>query len=89
MLDLLDGIQDVVSSNPALAERLSATAFVPTDNGLAAPSSLYDPRNEEMVALLDPSTHFPAEPLEKDDEVHVITAFSCLHPLLRPACMHA
>jgi len=88
MLNLLDGIQDVVSSDPALAERLSATAFVPTANGLAAPSSLYDPRNEDMVALLDPSTHFPAEPFGKDDKVICNQCFP-LPAFSASICTHA
>ena len=69
MLHLLDSIQAVLSSNPALAKRLSTTAFVPTKASLAAPASLYDPRNEEMVALLDADTHFPSGPFRKDDKV--------------------
>ena len=69
MLHLLYSIQDVMSSDPALVERLSYTAFVTTNAALAASAALYDPRNEELVALLDADRHFPSGPFRKDDKV--------------------
>ena len=78
MLQLLDSIQDVAAKNPALARQLSVTAFVTTSSALAAPASLYDPRKEDLVALLDPNCHFPSGVFAKDDKVLPAHVHSCL-----------
>lgn len=94
MLHLLDSIQDVMSSDPALVERLSSTAFVTTNAALAAPAALYDPRNEELVALLDADRHFPSGPFRKDDKVllcpssHICRIFVCALLILSRAYHH-
>ncbi|BDA44284.1 probable Sacsin [Coccomyxa sp. Obi] len=69
MLHLLESIHNVMAQNPALAKQLSVTAFVTTTSALAAPASLYDPRNEDLVALLDKNCHFPSGVFAKDDKV--------------------
>ena len=44
-----------------MLQELAPLAFVPTAAGkLAKPCELYDPREEELMALMDPSVYFPA-----------------------------
>lgn len=86
MLHLLDSIQDMMAQDPALAKQLSVTAFVTTTSAFAAPASLYDPRNEDLVALLDQNCHFPSGVFAKDDKVFSkSTMLACLH--FRPSVL--
>ena len=48
----------------------SQVAFVPTTSGsLMAPSALHDPRNADLVALLDAGSAFPAGAFAADTQV--------------------
>lgn len=93
MLHLLDSIQDVMAQNPALAKQLCLTAFVTTSSALAAPASLYDPRHEDLVALLDQNCHFPSGVFAKDDKVLSATfiTLACLqfHPSVLDSAIHS
>lgn len=45
-------------------------AFVPTGSAaLVAPANLYDPRNTELLALLDKDTSFPTGPFAETQQV--------------------
>ena len=68
MLNLLQDLASTLLSNPQMKEPLAALAFVPNAAGqLTAPRQLYDPRNTQLQALLDPSTAFPAPPFGSDE----------------------
>ena len=61
-LDLLRGVNELESTSPDLLRAASETAFVPAATGeLAKPGDLYDPSSQELIALLDPAKHFPAD----------------------------
>ena len=61
-LDLLRGVHELESTSPNLLRAASETAFVPAATGqLAKPGNLYDPSSQELMALLDPAKHFPAD----------------------------
>ncbi len=61
-LDLLRGVDELESSSPQLLQAASQIAFVPAAAGkLAKPCELYDPSSRELMALLDPQTHFPSD----------------------------
>ena len=63
-LDLLHGVGDLAATAPQLIAALSGIAFMPGPGApgkLAKPSELCDPRNNEIMALMDPNVHFPAE----------------------------
>ncbi len=91
MLHLLDSIQDVMAQDPALVKQFSVTAFVTTTSALAAPASLYDPRNEDFVALLDQNCHFPSGVFATDDKVFPTSmslhACTFIHLCLTVQCM--
>ena len=61
-LDLLRGVDELESTSPDLLRAASETAFVPAATGeLAKPGDLYDPSSRELMMLLDPAKHFPAD----------------------------
>ena len=63
-LDLLHGVGDLAATAPQLIEAMPGIAFVPRPNAagqLAKPCELCDPRNKELMALMDPDVHFPAD----------------------------
>lgn len=60
MLSLLKELPQLCSEEASFRDCLKILEFVPTSNGsLKSPSALYDPRNEELYALLDDSDSFP------------------------------
>ena len=63
-LDLLHGVGDLSATAPQLIEALPGIAFVPRPSAagqLAKPCELCDPRNKELMALMDLNVHFPAD----------------------------
>ena len=63
-LDLLHGVGDLAATAPKLIEALPGIAFVPRPSAarkLAKPCELCDPRDKELMALMDPDVHFPAD----------------------------
>lgn len=58
--------------HPELAKLMAATAFVPTQTSLAAPSALCDPRCKELAAVMDPCSQFPAGPLWQHPKVSFV-----------------
>ncbi|KAK9808692.1 hypothetical protein WJX72_002029 [[Myrmecia] bisecta] len=60
MLDLLHQLSSLLDEDASFAAALRSMCFVPARSGqLQAPETLYDPRNPELVELLDPETSFP------------------------------
>lgn len=68
MLDTLKRIPELKEENPELLQQLSQqVAFVPTAAGtLFPPAKLFDPRKEDLRALLDAKTCFPWGPFSED-----------------------
>ncbi len=61
-LQLLKSLPELCDQSATFQASVSRVAFVPTDSGrLALPSQLFDPTVEELKALLDDATSFPAE----------------------------
>ncbi|KZV50624.1 sacsin [Dorcoceras hygrometricum] len=61
MLSILQDLPQLCVEDESFKEILMTSAFVPTANGgLKTPTSLYDPRNEELCALLEHSDSFPS-----------------------------
>ena len=55
---------DLAATAPQLIKALPGIAFVPRPSAagqLAKPCELCDPRNKELIALMDPNVHFPAD----------------------------
>lgn len=60
MLSILNELPQLCVSDSSFKEFLRSLEFVPNKNGsLKSPSSLYDPRIEEVYALLEDSDSFP------------------------------
>ncbi|KAL3502258.1 hypothetical protein ACH5RR_036707 [Cinchona calisaya] len=60
MLSILKELPQVCIEDASFRERLRNLEFVPTSSGsLQSPAMLYDPRNEELYALLEDSESFP------------------------------
>ncbi|XP_068639684.1 uncharacterized protein [Aristolochia californica] len=60
MLSILQDLPQLCAEDPLLREFLRKLEFVPTISGmLKRPEMLYDPRNEELFALLEDSDSFP------------------------------
>ena len=70
-LDLLRGVDDLESASPQLLRAASQIAFVPSAAGkLAKPCDLYDPSSRELMALLDPLSHFPSDDFQSPQAQH-------------------
>lgn len=69
MLGVLQDLPSMLMSNPQLKAQLSSLAFLPTrqQGQLASPSHLYDPRNQQLLALLDPEKSFPIAPFDTEE----------------------
>ncbi|CAF2017384.1 unnamed protein product [Brassica napus] len=66
MLSILQNLPQLCVEDRFLREELQNLEFVPTVNGpLKRPSLLYDPRNEELYALLEDSDCFPGSAFQK------------------------
>ncbi|XP_052152045.1 uncharacterized protein LOC127770389 isoform X1 [Oryza glaberrima] len=60
LVTILQDLPQLSLENPRFKEALKVLRFVPTTNGvLKSPQSLYDPRVEELYALLQESDCFP------------------------------
>lgn len=60
MLSLLKELPQLCIEDASFRDCLRSLEFVSTSNGsLKSPAALYDPRNEELYALLDDSDSFP------------------------------
>ncbi|GLT87071.1 hypothetical protein SLE2022_051720 [Rubroshorea leprosula] len=61
MLSILQNLPQLSFEDTSLREYLKKVEFVPTPSGaVKSPEVLYDPRNEELYALLDDSHSFPS-----------------------------
>ncbi|KAL4347431.1 hypothetical protein GQ457_17G023690 [Hibiscus cannabinus] len=61
MLSILENLPQLSIEDTSLRDYLRNLEFVPTATGaLKCPSVLYDPRNEELYALLEDSDYFPS-----------------------------
>ena len=71
MVNLLQDLASTLMASPQLRSPLAELAFVPTSSGqLTAPRQLYDPRNEQLKDLLDPSKAYPSSPFDGDEVCH-------------------
>ncbi len=60
-LQLLQELPLLQHSDPTFSRDLGALKFVSTSNGeLKAPRDVYDPRNSDLLLLLDPGSDFPS-----------------------------
>lgn len=61
LVDMLHQLPTILGEDSTMAVHLGSLAFVPTaDGNLQMPRELYDPRNPELVYLLDGRQFFPA-----------------------------
>ncbi|XP_073158695.1 uncharacterized protein [Henckelia pumila] len=61
MLSILQDLPQLCVEDESFKEILTTSAFIPTaSGGLKSPASLYDPRNEELCALLEDVDSFPS-----------------------------
>lgn len=61
MLSILKELPQLCTQDASFKEKLSNLDFIPISSGfLKSPATLYDPRNEELYALLDDSDSFPS-----------------------------
>ncbi|KAK8493331.1 hypothetical protein V6N12_000543 [Hibiscus sabdariffa] len=66
MLSILENLPQLSIEDTSLRDYLRNLEFVPTATGaLKCPSVLYDPRNEELYALLEDSDYFPSGPFQE------------------------
>ncbi|XP_059447074.1 uncharacterized protein LOC132178626 isoform X3 [Corylus avellana] len=66
MLSVLQNLPQLCVEDLSLRECLRSLEFVPTLSGsLRGPDMLYDPRNEELYALLEDSDNFPCGPFQE------------------------
>ncbi|XWS39576.1 hypothetical protein CRYUN_Cryun18bG0067100 [Craigia yunnanensis] len=66
MLSILENLPQLSLEDTSLQDYLRNLEFVPTFNGaLKIPSVLYDPRNDELYALLEDSNSFPSGPFQE------------------------
>ena len=89
MLNLLQDLHSTLVSNPHLEALLKELAFVPTAGGqLAAPRQLYDPRNDQLQALLDPSKSFPAAPFDSEEVRQALIPADLLNARCHSCILH-
>ncbi|KAK6241558.1 hypothetical protein SCA6_006947 [Theobroma cacao] len=66
MLSVLENLPQLSVEDTSLRDYLRNLEFVPTVSGaIKCPSVLYDPRNEELYALLEDSDSFPSGPFQE------------------------
>ncbi|XVF66987.1 hypothetical protein PTKIN_Ptkin10aG0083900 [Pterospermum kingtungense] len=66
MLSILENLPQLSLEDTSFRDYLRNLEFVPTSNGaLKCPSVLYDPRNDELYALLEDSNIFPSVPFQE------------------------
>ncbi|KAJ0963928.1 hypothetical protein J5N97_029050 [Dioscorea zingiberensis] len=67
MLSILQDLPQLAVEDSSFKEYLRIMKFVPITNGsLESPQSLYDPRVEELYALLEESDYFPCGPFQEE-----------------------
>ncbi|KAJ0963933.1 hypothetical protein J5N97_029055 [Dioscorea zingiberensis] len=67
MQSILQDLPQLAVEDSSFKEYLRITKFVPVTNGsLESPQSLYDPRVEELYALLEESDYFPCGPFQEE-----------------------
>ncbi|KAM0945268.1 putative transcription factor C2H2 family [Dioscorea sansibarensis] len=67
MLSILQDLPQLAVEDSSFKEYLRIIEFVPTNNGsLESPQSLYDPRVEELYALLEESDYFPCDLFQEE-----------------------
>lgn len=60
MMSVLQELPQLSTEDPSIKSHLANLEFIPTASGsLKSPTVLYDPRNEELYALLEDSDSFP------------------------------
>ncbi|CAI9097022.1 OLC1v1033309C2 [Oldenlandia corymbosa var. corymbosa] len=73
MLSILRELPQLRIMDASFRERLKSLEFVPTSGGsLRSPDVLYDPRNEELYALLDDSESFPCGSFMESDVLDML-----------------
>lgn len=66
MLSIIQELPQLCVEDASFRELLRNLEFVPTSSGaLKCPATLYDPRNEELFALLEDSDTFPCPPFKE------------------------
>ncbi|GJW33592.1 sacsin isoform X1 [Tanacetum coccineum] len=66
MMSVLQQLPHLSAEDPTFRGHVASLEFVPTASGLLkCPTALYDPRNEELYALLEDSDSFPAGVFEE------------------------
>ncbi|XP_050232119.1 uncharacterized protein LOC126680894 [Mercurialis annua] len=75
MLSVLRNLPQLCLEDPAFKDILRNLEFVPTFSGaIKSPAVLYDPRNEELCALLDDSDSFPSGAFQEPDFLDMLHA---------------
>lgn len=65
MMSMLEDLPSLLMSNEQLKAQLMNLPFLPTRSGsLAPPRLLYDPRNPQLITLLDADKSFPIAPFD-------------------------
>ncbi|KAJ8436260.1 hypothetical protein Cgig2_011532 [Carnegiea gigantea] len=73
MLSVLRELPHLCIEDPHFKEALKSIEFVPTSKGaIKCPAALYDPRNEELLALLEDSDLFPSGVFGESDILDVL-----------------
>ncbi|KAH7569811.1 hypothetical protein JRO89_XS05G0003000 [Xanthoceras sorbifolium] len=73
MLSVLQNLPQLCAEDMFFRECLRNLEFVPTRSGiLNCPSVLYDPRNEELYALLEESDSFPSGVFQESDVLDML-----------------
>ncbi|KAH7692178.1 sacsin protein [Dioscorea alata] len=73
MLSILQDLPQLAVEDSSFKEYLRIMKFVPTNNGsLESPHSLYDPRMEELYALLEESDYFPCDMFQEEHILNML-----------------
>ncbi|KAJ4822812.1 hypothetical protein Tsubulata_015814 [Turnera subulata] len=84
MLSVLQNMPQLCVEDTSFRECLRNLEFVPTSSGVAkSPAGLYDPRNEELCALLEDSDSFPCDAFQEPnilDMLHGLGLRSSVSP---------
>lgn len=73
MLAIVKDLPQLCLEDASFREDLRNLEFVPTSSGsLKSPAMLYDPRNEELYALLDDSDSFPFGAFQESDVLDML-----------------
>ncbi|XP_076890119.1 uncharacterized protein LOC143541094 [Bidens hawaiensis] len=73
MMSVLQELPYLSAEDPTFRGQLANLEFVPCASGLLkSPTQLYDPRNEELYALLEDSDSFPAGVFEESSSLDIL-----------------